>query len=129
MCWWWIIISWNLIRVFNVSWNTLLQKKSAKKKRIRAVAQRHALLNCNYQITATNRPRKQKCQPLKSAICMWQMCIISEVILLSVWSYINANNEKYQFNCRCSSINYCHQRYFAMGRIKVNVLKNMFCRV
>jgi hypothetical protein len=94
--------------------NTLIQKKSENKKRIRAVVQRHTLLKCNYQITATNSPRKKKCHPLKSAFCLWQMCIISEVILLTVWSYINADNEKYQFNCRYCSMNYCYQRYFAM---------------
>jgi hypothetical protein len=41
--------------------------KVGKNKRISAVAQRHALLKCNYHITATNRPHKKNVI-LKSAI-------------------------------------------------------------
>ena len=58
-----------------------------------AVSDIDSLFECVYTIIATNRPRKKKCHPLKSAICMWQMCIIGGVILFTVWSYINADNK------------------------------------
>ena len=84
------------------------RKSWQKKKRIRAVSARWSLFDCISPITATNRPRKKKCHPLKSAICMWQICIISKFILLTVWSYINADNEKFQFNCRWRLSNLNH---------------------
>ena len=50
--------------------NTLIQKKSENKKRIRAVAQRHTLLKCNCQITATNSPRKKKMSSTEKRILL-----------------------------------------------------------
>ena len=121
MCW----RRWcELIRVFNLCWNTLLQKKSAKKKCWRVLHQKKSLFYCISPIMATNRQRKKKCHPLKSAICLWQMCITGGVIFFIVRSYINAETEKYQFNCRKNTDSCYHQRQLITQSLrKLNLCK------
>ncbi len=77
-----------------------IEKVGKKKKRIRVLRPKKSLFECISLIMATNRPRKKKCHALKSAICLWQMCITGEVIFFIGRSYINAETENYQFNCR-----------------------------
>ncbi len=87
-------------------------EKVGKKKRIklRVLHPKKSLFECISPIMATNRPRKKNCHPVKSAICLWQMCITGVVIFFIVRSYINAETEKYQFNCRKYTISCDHQR-------------------
>ena len=79
------------------------------KKRIKVLHAKKSLFECIFPVKATNRPRK-KGHPLKSAICLWQMCITGGVIFFIVKSYINAETEKYQFNCRKYNNSCDHQR-------------------
>ena len=85
-------------------------EKVRKKKCWRVLHPKKSLFECIFPIKATNRPRKKKGHPLKSAICLWQMCITGGVIFFIVKSYINAETEKYQFNCRNYNNSCDHQR-------------------
>ena len=85
----------------------MIQKKSKKNCNWMAVLQRKSLFECISRIMATNTPRKKKCHPLKSAFCLWQVCITDGVICFRLRSYISAETEKYQINCR-QYTNYCN---------------------
>ena len=70
-----------------------IEKVGKKKKRIKVLHAKKSLFECISPIMATNRPRKKKCHAVKSAICLWQMCITGEVIFFIVRSCINAETK------------------------------------
>ena len=98
-------------------------RKSRQKKIWRVLHPKKSLFDCISPIMATNRPRKKKCHAVKSAICLWQMCITGGVIFFIVRSYTNAETENYQFNCR----KYTDSCYYQRQLITQSLRKPYLC--